>query len=134
MHVYTFFRRDKRGYGMPIASPTYIEAVLTLKEWTSQYKNIYDLSNYHFDDITDWQDYCQKLNIDEYYCLIPRILTKSEYKKIFGKDIPKEKNVYEHLDELKEEQPTKKVVDKSIQKTPNIYKELANIIKKIAKN
>lgn len=134
MHVYTFFRKDKRGHGTPIASPSYIEAVLAIKEWTSQYKSIYDLRNYHFDDVADCQDYCKKLDIDKCYCLTPRVLTKSEYKKIFGKDIPKEKNVYEHLDELKEEQPTKKVVDKSIQKTPKIYKELASIIKKIANN
>lgn len=129
MHVYTFFRKDKTGKGTPVASPTYLEAVMLLEAFTIEYKRTYDLRNYHFDNISDCDEYCRKIELDEFYCTIPRILTNAEYKKLFGKDIPKEKNVYEHLDELKEEQPTRKVVDLSEKKNSDVYDTIRKIIK-----
>ena len=93
MYIYTFFKKKSKDKTI-IASPTFIEAMLILREINCMYKEEYDLRNYHLATVIDKDKYCQILNIDEFYYSVPRIIYDEEYKKILGKDVPNKKNNY----------------------------------------
>lgn len=102
MYIYTFFKKKGKGK-ISIASVTFIEAVLVLKELNFMYKEEYDLRNYHLGIVIDKDKYCQILNIDEFYYSVPRIISNKEYKKILGKSVPNKKNNYLSFDAYLEE-------------------------------
>ena len=119
MTIFTFYKQNNNKEYIHIMAMSYLKAVGALNEINNYASYVYNLKEYKNELITmDNKDLSKLLNIDEFYLMLPYILSDKQYKLIKSKYVYSKSYIISKV--VKDNTEVDKISDPLIQKIQKI--------------
>ena len=85
--LYHFYSKNNDNKRIIVGALSFLEAANAAKELSCNINELYNLTEYKLEHIANLKKYMEILNLNEFYSVLPYILTENQYKKLQDNDL-----------------------------------------------